>query len=87
MDPGKLSPYSWTAYDAGAVLIKAIEQVAIVGSDGSLYVPRGALVAAVRATKDYPGLAGTVTCDDTGECASSSPNFNIVKDGKWVQAP
>jgi len=86
-DPGKLSPYSWTAYDAGAVLIKAIEQVAIKGSDGSLYVPRGALVAAVRATKDYQGLAGTVSCDDTGECASSSPNFNIVKDGKWVQAP
>ncbi len=86
-DPGKLSPYSWTAYDAGAVLIKAIEQVAIVGSDGNLYVPRGALVAAVRATKDYQGLAGTVTCDATGECASSSPNFNIVKNGQWVQAP
>lgn len=86
-DPGKLSPYSWTAYDAGAVLIKAIKEVAIVGSDGTLYVPRSALVAAVRATKDYQGLAGVVTCDATGECASSSPNFNIVKDGKWVQAP
>ncbi len=86
-DPGKLSPYSWTAYDAGAVLIKAIKETAILGSDGSLYVPRGALVAAVRATKDYQGLAGTVTCDATGECASSSPNFNVVKNGQWVQAP
>ncbi len=87
MDPGKLSPYSWTAYDAGAVLIKAIKEVAILGSDGNLYIPRGALVAAVRATKDYQGLAGVVTCDNTVECASSSPNFNVVKDGKWVQAP
>ncbi len=86
-DPGKLSPYSWTAYDAGAVLIKAIKEVAIVGSDGTLYVPRSALITAVRATKDYQGLSGVVTCDATGECASSSPNFNIVKDGKWVQAP
>ncbi len=86
-DPGKLSPYTWTAYDAGAVLIKAIKDVAIKGSDGNLYVPRGALVAAVRATKDYQGLAGVVTCDSTGECASSSPNFNIVKGGQWVQAP
>ncbi len=86
-DPGKLSPYSWTAYDAGAVLIKAIKEVGVLGSDGSLYVPRGALVAAVRATKDYQGLAGVVTCDSTGECASSSPNFNIVKNGQWVQAP
>jgi branched-chain amino acid transport system substrate-binding protein len=85
-DPGKLSPYSWTAYDASAVLIKAIEQVAVLGSDGNLYVPRGALVAAVRATKDYQGLAGVVSCDSTGECASSSPNFNVVKDGKWAQA-
>jgi branched-chain amino acid transport system substrate-binding protein len=86
-DPGKLSPYTWTAYDAGAVLIKAIKETAIMGGDGNLYVPRGALVAAVRATKDYQGLAGVVTCDATGECASSSPNFNIVKGGQWVQAP
>ncbi len=86
-DPGKLSPYTWTAYDAGAVLIKAIKDVAILGTDGNLYIPRSALVQAVRGTKDYQGLAGMVTCDDTGECASSSPNFNVVKDGKWVQAP
>lgn len=86
-DPGKLSPYTWTAYDAGAVLIKAIKDTAVLGSDGNLYVPRGALVAAVRGTKDYQGLAGVVTCDATGECASSSPNFNVVKSGKWVQAP
>jgi branched-chain amino acid transport system substrate-binding protein len=86
-EAGKLSPYTWTAYDAGAVLVKAIESVAIVGSDGNLYVPRGALVAAVRGTKDYQGLSGVVSCDATGECASSSPNFNVVKDGKWVDAP
>src|SRR5512140_2479607 len=74
-DPGKLSPYTWTAYDAGAVLIKAIKSVAVLGGDGSLYIPRGALVAAVRGIKDYQGLSGVVTCGATGECASSSPNF------------
>jgi len=85
-DPGKLSPYTWTAYDAGAVLAKVIKDVAILGKDGNLYVPRGALVAAVRGLKDYQGLAGVVSCDPTGECASSNPNFNIVKNGQWVQA-
>ena len=85
-DPGKLSPYTWTAYDAGAVLVKAIKETAIMGGDGNLYVPRGALVAAVRGIKDYQGLSGMVSCDNTGECASSSPNFNVVKDGKWSQA-
>lgn len=85
--PGKLSPYSWTAYDAAAVLIKAIESVAIVGADGSLYIPRSALIAAVRATKDYQGLSGVISCDATGECGSSGPVFYIVKDGDWVEAP
>ncbi len=85
--PGKLSPYSWTAYDAAAVLIKAIESVAIVGSDGNLYIPRSALIAAVRGTKDYQGLSGMISCDATGECGSSGPVFYIVKNGDWVEAP
>ena len=87
VDPaGKLSPYSWTAYDAAAVLIKAIESVAVV-SGGKLYIPRTALVAAVRGTKDYQGLSGTITCDSTGECSASGPVFNIDQGGKWVPAP
>jgi branched-chain amino acid transport system substrate-binding protein len=85
-DAGKLSPYTWTAYDAGAVLIKVVKDVAVLGGDGNLYVPRSALVAAVRGIKDYQGIAGVVSCDATGECASSSPVFNIVKDGKWSEA-
>jgi branched-chain amino acid transport system substrate-binding protein len=84
---GKLSPYSWTAYDSAAVLIKAVESVAVKGDDGNLYVPRAALVAAVRATKDYKGLSGTVTCDATGECAGSGPTFYIDKSSKWEVAP
>ena len=83
---GKLSPYSWTAYDSAAVLIKNIESVAVL-SGGKLYIPRAALVAAVRATKDYQGLSGTITCDATGECSASGPVFNIDQGGKWVEAP
>jgi branched-chain amino acid transport system substrate-binding protein len=84
---GKLSPYSWTAYDSVAVLIKAVESVAILGADGNLYIPRSALVAAVRGTTNYQGLSGMVTCDSTGECAKSGPTFYIDKSGKWVEAP
>ncbi|MFZ1041545.1 MAG: branched-chain amino acid ABC transporter substrate-binding protein [Anaerolineales bacterium] len=80
---GKLSPYTWTAYDSVAVLIKAIESVAVV-SGGKLYIPRAALVAAVRATNNYQGLSGTITCDATGECSASGPVFNVDKGGKWV---
>ena len=86
-DAGKLSPYTWTAYDAGAVLTKVIKDVAVLGDDGNLYVSRSALVAAVRGLKDYQGISGMVACDATGECASSSPVFDVVKDGKWAEAP
>ena len=82
---GKLSPYSWTAYDSVAVLIKAIESVAVV-SGGKLYIPRAALVSAVRATSNYVGLSGTIGCDATGECSASGPVFNVDKGGKWVPA-
>jgi branched-chain amino acid transport system substrate-binding protein len=84
---GKLSPYTWTAYDSAAVLIKDIESVAVLGSDGNLYIPRGTLVQAVRGTKDYQGLSGTITCDATGECSASGPVFNIDQGGKWVPVP
>jgi branched-chain amino acid transport system substrate-binding protein len=83
---GKLSPYSWTAYDSAAVLIKAVETVAVKGGDGNLYIPRAALAAAVRGTKDYQGLSGLVTCDATGECAKSGPTFYVDKSSKWVEA-
>ncbi len=85
--PGVLSPYSWTAYDSAAVLIHDIEQVAMLGADGALYIPRTALMDAVRNTKDYQGLSGVVSCDSTGECASSGPTFYIDQSGAWVPAP
>jgi branched-chain amino acid transport system substrate-binding protein len=83
---GKLSAYTWTTYDAAAVLIKTIESVAIK-SGSNLYIPRGALTTAVRNIKDYQGLAGTVTCDATGECSASGPTFYMVQNSEWVEAP
>ncbi|MGA2488968.1 MAG: branched-chain amino acid ABC transporter substrate-binding protein [Anaerolineales bacterium] len=83
---GKLSPYTWIAYDSVAVLIKNIESVA-VASDGKLYLPRAALVIAIRETKDYRGLSGTLTCDINGACSDSSPVYYIDKAGNWVEAP
>lgn len=83
---GSLSPYTWNAYDSAAVLVAAIKSVAFKGGDGNLYIPRSALVTAVRNTKDFKGLSGTLSCDSTGECNASGPIFYIVKDGKWAPA-
>jgi branched-chain amino acid transport system substrate-binding protein len=84
---GKLSPFTWNGYDSVAVLIKTIELVAIKGGDGNMYVPRGALVTAVRNIKDYQGLSGVVTCSSVGECAGSGPTFYVDQDSTWVEAP
>jgi branched-chain amino acid transport system substrate-binding protein len=82
--PGFLTPYTWNGYDAAAALISVIKKVAIKGDNGNLYIPRGALVTAVRSLKDYKGLIGTLTCDATGECNQSGPNIFKVQGGSWV---
>jgi branched-chain amino acid transport system substrate-binding protein len=84
-EAGVLSAYTWNSYDAVGGLIKAINSVAIVKGD-TLYIPRGALVAAVRGMKDYQGIAGVITCQGNGECNASGPVFYIVKNGEWVPA-
>jgi len=79
---GELSAFTWSAFDTGGVLVAAIENVAFV-ENGNLFVPRGALVQAVRNT-DFVGLTGVVKCDEIGECNASGPTFYRVEDGVWV---
>jgi branched-chain amino acid transport system substrate-binding protein len=83
--PGTQSPYTWSEYDAANVIIEAIKKVAIVGQDGNLYIPRAALVAAVRATSGYQGLTGVITCDKNGECGAGNFDILVVKNGAWVK--
>jgi hypothetical protein len=63
-----------------------IKTVAFVGSDGKLYVPRTALMTAVRTMTKYVGLSGTFSCNEIGECNTDKPQFVVVKDGAWVPA-
>jgi branched-chain amino acid transport system substrate-binding protein len=84
-EAGKLSPYTWTAYDSAATLVAAVKEVAIKSGD-NLYVPRSALVEAVRGLQSYQGLSGVVSCDAVGECSSSGPTFYIDQGGLWVEA-
>jgi branched-chain amino acid transport system substrate-binding protein len=85
-EAGVLSAYTWNSYDAIGALVSAINSVAIVEGD-TLYIPRAALVDAVRTMKDYQGIAGVITCQANGECNASGPVFYIVQDGDWVAAP
>ena len=86
-DPqGKLSPFSPHGVDATALLLQAIDEVA-VKSGSSLIIPRKALADAIRTIKDFEGLTGVLSCDQVGECGTAQPVFMIVENGEWVEAP
>jgi branched-chain amino acid transport system substrate-binding protein len=58
------------AYDAFNIVMAAIEKVAVVEPDGTIYIPRQGLRDAVAATKDFQGLTGVLTCSASGDCAN-----------------
>jgi branched-chain amino acid transport system substrate-binding protein len=84
------------AYDATNLLLDAVEEVAVVGDDGSLVIGRQALRDALSAVEDYEGLTGILTCQDespyAGDCATGTALaiYEItdveVNDGGWPPA-
>ncbi len=84
-EQGKLSPYSAHGHDAMAILLLAIQEVAYMDGD-DLVIPREALAEAIRATRNYAGLLGALSCDEIGECGPPEILFQIAEDGEWVVA-
>jgi branched-chain amino acid transport system substrate-binding protein len=65
-----LSVFHAHAFDAMNILVQSIEEVAIDNGDGSLTIPRDALIDAVEGTENYKGVIGTLTCTEDGDCAT-----------------
>lgn len=65
-----LSIFHAHAYDATNMLFAALEKVTVQAADGTLYVPKKALRDAIYATKDFPGITGTLTCGEFGDCGA-----------------
>ena len=65
-----LSIFHAHAYDATNILFAALEQVAVVEADGTVYVPKQALRDAIYATKDFNGITGTLSCSASGDCGA-----------------
>jgi branched-chain amino acid transport system substrate-binding protein len=65
-----LSIFHAHAYDAANILFNALEQVAVTGPDGTIYVPKQALRDAIYATKNHPGITGTLSCGQYGDCGA-----------------
>jgi branched-chain amino acid transport system substrate-binding protein len=64
-----IAPFHAHAYDATMIVLKAIDKVAKVDPDGTMYIGRKALRDALYGTKDFQGLTGMLNCDQYGDCA------------------
>lgn len=67
-----LSVWNTSAFDATNLLFDSIQRVAVLGDDGSISIPRSALIEAIRAIDGYRGVSNQMECRPTGDCAQSA---------------
>jgi branched-chain amino acid transport system substrate-binding protein len=72
--------YHAHGYDATALILQAIEQVAVPQGD-VLVVPRGGLREALFATRGFEGLTGVLNCSPTGDCAEPKASVYQIVSG------
>ena len=68
------SAYLAHAYDATTMLLRAIEEVAVVDVD-TLYVDRAELRRALTAVEGFQGIIGAISCDEYGDCGTGRVNI------------
>ena len=71
--------YAIYGFEAASVAIKAISSVC--------KADRAAILNAVYTTKDFSGALGTWSFDANGDTNLIAMVGNVVKDGKWTEAP
>ena len=61
--------YHAHAYDAGTILLMAIDKVAVTDDKGDTYIGRKALRDALFETSNHVGISGMIDCNEHGDCA------------------
>lgn len=67
---GPASGFAPHSYDAMNIFFQAIEAVAVVEADGTVYIPRQALRDYIYSLSGFEGLTGNLACDANGDCAT-----------------
>jgi branched-chain amino acid transport system substrate-binding protein len=80
-----LAQYHTYAYDAANIFFDAILAVGMRDLDGTLWVPREAIREFVTNLVDFPGLTGTLTCADNGDCGSEFVSLAQLVDGVYTE--
>jgi branched-chain amino acid transport system substrate-binding protein len=68
------------AYDATNMVLAAIDDVAVEDADGTLHIPRQALIDAMYATVGFEGLTGSLSCNKFGDCANPLISIMQIED-------
>ena len=73
------SNYMVYAYDATTMLLRAIEEVAVVVGE-TLYIDRGKLREALTGFSDFEGIIGVIACDEFGDCGTGRVQISHHRD-------
>ena len=77
------SNYMVYAYDATTMLLRAIEEVAVVDGD-TLYIDPGKLREALTGFRDFKGIIGVITCDEFGDCGTGRVQISHHTDSRMT---
>ena len=75
------SAYLAHAYDAATMLLRAVEEVAVVDGD-TLYIDRARLREALTGTTGFRGIIGVISCDEFGDCGTGRVHISHHTDSK-----
>src|SRR5690606_10294950 len=64
------APFHAHTYDATVLVLTGIQEVGVVGDDGTLRIGKQALRDWLNQVEDFDGLIGQITCDEFGDCGS-----------------
>ena len=71
------------AYDATTMLLRAIEEVAIVDGE-SLYIDRSQLRKTLTGLRDFKGIIGMISCDEYGDCGTGRVQISHHRDSSMT---
>ena len=75
------SAYLAHAYDAATILLRAVEEVAVVDGD-TLYIDRAKLREALTGTTGFRGIIGVISCDEFSDCGTGRVHISHHTDSK-----
>lgn len=79
-----LSVFHAHAFDAANMIFACIESTAQQNADGALLIGRQAMRDCLYATTNFDGITGSLTCNETGDCADPQIAVYEIQGGEYI---